>query len=297
MPKDNFIEGSDYQMLRKNVECKNGAVSRMDTYKLTVPCMEYFVARKAPEIFEVYRRVFHAAVDNVENKVAGETQIPQATINMFKLALNVMKEHKSEIDALKVSNNEYCDTLTKHEDRLLALENGDKTREDDAPYSLKNFCDENNILMNKEDYPKRKGIGMSVTSYCRKANVKGFINNSPASNIYPAWVLKHAFRNYLKEPNVDNPATSPTAEEPKYLAIVQYADKHGIDVKKKDENILGQTVRGICTASQIPTNIGGKWISPSGIGVNTYPETIIREAFIKKKKVIIIKKNEKKWKI
>ena len=65
--KNDFIEGIDYQVLRQNPQQKlgSGGHNRVD-YKLTVSCMEFFIARKVRAVFEVYRKVFHKAVENTK---------------------------------------------------------------------------------------------------------------------------------------------------------------------------------------------------------------------------------------
>lgn len=63
-----FVENIDYQVLRKNAQ--NSEVLRKDaenqqggrpteSYILSVPCLEFFIARKVRPVFEVYRQVFH----------------------------------------------------------------------------------------------------------------------------------------------------------------------------------------------------------------------------------------------
>lgn len=64
--KDKFIEDIDYQAVTQKVECQNGiGYSRRIDYYLTVPCMEFFIARKVRPVFEVYRQVFHQSVRKV----------------------------------------------------------------------------------------------------------------------------------------------------------------------------------------------------------------------------------------
>lgn len=81
-----FIEGIDYIPLPQNGErlegnllaqngkrMANGQFNGCDkvTYMLSVPCLEFFIARKVRPVFEVYRQVFH--------KVAsGELMQPKA---------------------------------------------------------------------------------------------------------------------------------------------------------------------------------------------------------------------------
>lgn len=69
-----FIEGIDYIPLPQNGErlegnslaqngkrMANGQFNGCDkvTYMLSVPCLEFFIARKVRPVFEVYRQVFH----------------------------------------------------------------------------------------------------------------------------------------------------------------------------------------------------------------------------------------------
>lgn len=58
---EQFIENVDYQVLRRNAENSNGG-RPTNEYKLTVSCMEFFIARKVRPVFEVYRQVFHQSV-------------------------------------------------------------------------------------------------------------------------------------------------------------------------------------------------------------------------------------------
>ena len=64
--KDKFIKDVDYQTVRRKVQASNVAgYVWADDYFLTVPCMEFFIARKVRPVFEVYRQVFHTAAQNV----------------------------------------------------------------------------------------------------------------------------------------------------------------------------------------------------------------------------------------
>lgn len=61
--KNNFIENVHYQVLRQNAENPKGG-RPIDEYWLSVGCLEYFIASKVHPVFEVYRKVFHAAVES-----------------------------------------------------------------------------------------------------------------------------------------------------------------------------------------------------------------------------------------
>lgn len=65
--KDNFMEGIDYQVLNQKVENLQGGRPSID-YLLSVPCLEFFIARKVRDVFEVYRQVFHKTAKKIENK-------------------------------------------------------------------------------------------------------------------------------------------------------------------------------------------------------------------------------------
>ena len=65
---DLFIQNVDYQVLPQNGEnsgvlAQNGGKVQngrpTEIYMLSVPCLEFFIARKVRPVFEVYRQVFH----------------------------------------------------------------------------------------------------------------------------------------------------------------------------------------------------------------------------------------------
>jgi len=56
--KNNFLQDVDYQVFPQNGENPQGG-RPTDTYMLSVSCLEYFIARRVPEVFNVYREIFH----------------------------------------------------------------------------------------------------------------------------------------------------------------------------------------------------------------------------------------------
>lgn len=56
--KREFIQDVDFQVFRRNPENSLGGRS-INEYKLSVSCLEFFIARKVRAVFEVYRQVFH----------------------------------------------------------------------------------------------------------------------------------------------------------------------------------------------------------------------------------------------
>lgn len=73
-----FLQDVDYQVFPQKVEksneplAKNGKGRPMETYFLSLACLEFFVARKVRAVFEVYRQVFHKAI-----RYAMPEEVPQ----------------------------------------------------------------------------------------------------------------------------------------------------------------------------------------------------------------------------
>ncbi len=114
-----FIEGFDYQVLRRNPENLQGGRPTED-YVLTVSCLEFFIARKVRPVFEVYRQVFHK-VSNVEaaKPVTIRDKMAVATWLIKTLNLNdnsKLKLAKTIADPLGLPTPEY----TESKDQLLS---------------------------------------------------------------------------------------------------------------------------------------------------------------------------------
>ena len=74
---ENFMQGVDYQVLPKNGENSKGG-RPTDIYKLSVPCMEFFIARKVRVVFDVYRTVFHKVANSFTPSYQIEDPIERA---------------------------------------------------------------------------------------------------------------------------------------------------------------------------------------------------------------------------
>lgn len=69
--KENFIENVDYILLAQNgkqVEASKWGGNNKIDYLISLPCMEFFIARKVRDVFEVYRKVFHGAVNQLTHQ-------------------------------------------------------------------------------------------------------------------------------------------------------------------------------------------------------------------------------------
>ena len=86
----NFIEGIDYQPLRQNAERTKGGQNKIDYY-LSVPCLEYFIARKVRPVFDVYREVFHK-VNEIAPKVAKSSAADKRKIARLEAEIERLEE-------------------------------------------------------------------------------------------------------------------------------------------------------------------------------------------------------------
>ena len=119
--KKDFIEGLDFSPFPNNGErTKKGLFDGGDKvdYYLSIPCLEYFIARKVRPVFEVYRKVFHKVVTGRKEVIYTESEIKkhltqankavkEATeraeqeTQLRQLAESQAKRLKSQVDTLQ----------------------------------------------------------------------------------------------------------------------------------------------------------------------------------------------------
>lgn len=91
-----FIENVDYKSLAQNGKRNESNGKQNDprggsnqvTYMLSVPCLEFFIARKVRPVFEVYRQVFHKIASGelpmrMPNCIPGNTEGTLAPLAQF----------------------------------------------------------------------------------------------------------------------------------------------------------------------------------------------------------------------
>lgn len=106
--KDNFVENEDYEVLLTHLveqKSKRGGHNEVN-YHLTVACLEYFVAKKSKPIFDVYRQVFHKALDQAEQKQVTPVSSGDLLLQTAKQLLALAEEHHNRISSLE-ENVEY----------------------------------------------------------------------------------------------------------------------------------------------------------------------------------------------
>ena len=103
--KENFMQGVDYQVFPKNEENSNGG-RPTNVYKLSVPCLEFFIARKIREVFEVYRQVFHKAI-------LGGLVLPKNFAQALRLAADQYEQIEVQNKQIEALNDEVIELKKK----------------------------------------------------------------------------------------------------------------------------------------------------------------------------------------
>lgn len=88
--KENFIQNIDYQVFHQNGENPKGGRPSIE-YHLSVPCLEYFIARKVRPVFDVYREVFHK-VNEIAPKVAKSSAADKRKIARLEKEIETLEE-------------------------------------------------------------------------------------------------------------------------------------------------------------------------------------------------------------
>lgn len=147
-----FVENIDYQVLRKKAEnpdsftqgCVKPQGGRPNNiYLLSIPCLEFFIARKVRPVFEVYRQVFHKVASGELIQVAPVYSEPcdfETTITPF---------------------TDYTDEIFKRWERLFKLSNKSVRVQKDYDNWLityRNLCYWINQLVYLETMAKLDGV-------------------------------------------------------------------------------------------------------------------------------------------
>lgn len=105
-----FIKDIDYKVFTQNGKNPVGGRPTI-VYMISVSCMEYLIARKERRVFDVYRSVFHGAV-NAFNKMeeSVEKNLPHNYIEALEALLasekekQALAEAKKEVEEAKISS-------------------------------------------------------------------------------------------------------------------------------------------------------------------------------------------------
>ena len=106
-----FIQDVDYRVLTQNGENPLGG-RPTNEYRLTTSCFEFFIARKVRPVFEIYRRVFHAA---------RKGELRPRELSRKELALMVVQAEE-EKERLMIENRAQADKIAEDAPKVLFAE-------------------------------------------------------------------------------------------------------------------------------------------------------------------------------
>ncbi|QNS40143.1 hypothetical protein H0S70_06940 [Chryseobacterium manosquense] len=109
--RDNFIENEDYTIISqmgKNTKGRNKY-----EYFLSVSAMEFFVAKKVKEVFEVYRQVFHKTLD--------EKQKPLSQLEILAQSAQILLQQDQRISQIESKLNLIEENQIIAKEELFAL--------------------------------------------------------------------------------------------------------------------------------------------------------------------------------
>ena len=185
--KANFMENVDYIAIQKsensslpqNAEQDWGGNNKVDYY-ITSACLEYFVARKVRPVFEVYRRVFHHAVAQVQQQPSLQEQI-QANLTFADWA----------IKTLNINEASKLGWAKKISDKFgLAAELPDAV----------NAGTEKPITHAATDLLKSHNVGISAQAFNRMLELKGVVKHATRpgkrGKMHSWYVITPAFDKY-----------------------------------------------------------------------------------------------------
>lgn len=214
---EQFIENVDYQVLRKNAENSNGG-RPTNEYKLTLSCMEFFIARKVRPVFEVYRQVFH--------------KVAKHELSRKELALMVLQAEE-EKERLLLENNHLSETVNLQTEELQKA--APKVNYYDTHLQSVNTLTSTQVA---------KQIGMVAEKLHKKLNEAGIIFYQSGQWLlyspYSAWKLHDTRTNTFTRSDGSTGTNSYTVWTEKGRRFIIALYENGWNVKKAIKQIKGE---------------------------------------------------------
>lgn len=165
--KKDFIEHEDFITLAQNGD--GGRFAPID-YKLSVSCLEYFIARKVRPVFNVYRQVFHKVAE----------QKPLSQLEIIAQSAQILLEQDKRLSSV--------------EQKVKEIEAKQITRPD--CYAIAGYASLFNMPVTTE---KAKQLGIKARAICKKRGLTITTTPDPRFgkvNIYPTVILEEVFNLY-----------------------------------------------------------------------------------------------------
>lgn len=186
--KRDFYENDDFLPIAPNGERSNGRFNtetQRVTYMLSVPCFEYFIAKKVRKVFEVYRNVFKKVATG-EVKVVPAMQ-PRSGAELMLMYAQQMVEQERKIASIESKASQQEQRITEIEERI----NGT------VPYTtIIGFGNRFGLRIPRE---KASALGRVATNLCKKYGFEMGQVQDPRFGwvkTYPDGVLSETFSKY-----------------------------------------------------------------------------------------------------
>lgn len=173
-----FIENEDFVTVRQNPQ--GGKFPSID-YLLSVPCLEYFIARKVRPVFEVYRQVFHKVADTPT------FLIPQTYSEALLLAANQAKE----IEQLSLENKQLSSENERNQPKV---EFAECIMQDSTCISVAEMA---NILKQNGLFYKGQNALYGYLRYNGYLLQRGIRRNLPSQKAIEKGIMRIAERPYI----------------------------------------------------------------------------------------------------
>lgn len=191
--KANFIEGIDYTVFAQNGKNLKGG-RPVAEYMLTAECLEFFVARKVREVFDVYRQVFHRVADYIEQ----QPQQLSAAESLLQ-SVQLLVAHERQIEILEHNQKNMQGALRSLSDRVYSMQFEtdmvkQKINNEIDRYTVIGYCSAHNIPMTRKE---ASIIGGACSRMCKKRKI--FVESIADPrfgkvNTYPSELIAEAIK-------------------------------------------------------------------------------------------------------
>ena len=198
--KANFIEGIDYTVFAQNGKNLKGG-RPVAEYMLTAECLEFFVARKVREVFDVYRQVFHRVADYIEQ----QPQQLSAAESLLQ-SVQLLVAHERQLAILEHNQKNMQGAISSLYDKVYGMQ----FETDMVKQKLNNeidrdpvigYCSAHNIPMTRKEAAI---IGSTCSRMCKKRNIPLESIADPRFgkvNTYPSELIAEAIKNRQAKQN------------------------------------------------------------------------------------------------
>ncbi len=194
--KGAFVEGEDYIVPMSQNGQRSGGKFTSETYRvvymLSVPCFEYFIAKKVREVFDVYRKVFKKiATGEVRTAAPNAVPAPRSNSELLLLYAQQMVENERRLSDMERKQEEFEEKVSE-----IAV----RTKTDINYSTIIGFATRYGI---KVPLDKAATLGRVATNLCRQYLMDTGRTPDPrfgSVRTYPDSVLFETFEKYY--PNV-----------------------------------------------------------------------------------------------